>query len=195
MTVQRSSGIVINIPNLLTLLRILITPLFVIFLIKGQYRLALLVFVLAAISDGLDGFFARWFDQKTELGAHLDPIADKLLLISAFVVLAVQRIIPSWLAVVVLSRDILIIMGLAILHYLHIGIAIKPSMISKCTTVAQLATAFMVMALLSFEIVAVRPMLAYFFWLTTVLTTASGLHYMVLGIMILNKAPQEDTED
>ena len=85
----------INVPNLITLLRILITPLFVIFMLKGQYRLALLVFTLAGISDGLDGLFARWFNQKTVLGAHLDPIADKLLLISAFVVLAVQEIIPS----------------------------------------------------------------------------------------------------
>jgi phosphatidylglycerophosphate synthase len=78
--VTRSPGVIINIPNLLTLLRILITPLFVIFMIKGQYRLSLLIFFLAGVSDGLDGLFARWFNQKTVLGAHLDPIADKLLL-------------------------------------------------------------------------------------------------------------------
>lgn len=188
---NRSPGIVINIPNFLTLLRILITPLFVIFMIKGQYRLSLLVFFLAGVSDGLDGLFARWFNQKTVLGAHLDPIADKLLLISAFVALAVQQIIPSWLAVVVISRDILIITGIAILRYFHATFRIRPSMISKCTTATQLATVFLV--LLSFEVTAVGPMLLPLFWFTTILTTASGLHYVVLGITILNQEPQENS--
>lgn len=187
---NRSPGAIINIPNLLTLLRILITPLFVIFMTKGQYRLSLLVFFLAGVSDGLDGLFARWFNQKTVLGAHLDPVADKLLLISAFVALAVQQIIPSWLAVVVISRDILIITGIAILHFFNATFSISPSMISKCTTATQLATAFLV--LLSFEVATVRPMLLPFFWFTTILTTASGLHYVVLGIAILNKESQEE---
>jgi len=180
----------INVPNLLTLLRILITPLFVIFMLKGQYRLSLLVFSLAGISDGLDGLFARWFNQKTILGAHLDPIADKLLLISAFVVLAVQQIIPSWLAVVVISRDILIFMGIAILRFFNIGIIIKPSMISKCTTAAQLATVFVV--LLGLELAIVRPALEPLFWLTTALSMASGLHYIYVGIRILNAQAEID---
>ena len=188
---HRSPGIVINIPNFLTLLRILITPLFVIFMIKGQYRLSLLVFFLAGISDGLDGLFARWFNQKTILGAHLDPIADKLLLISAFIALAVQQMIPSWLAVVVISRDILIIMGIAILRFFHAAFSIRPSMISKCTPATQLATVFLV--LLSFEVAAVGPMLRPLFWFTTLLTTASGLHYVVLGITILNQETQENS--
>ena len=189
---KRAPGIVINLPNFLTLLRILITPLFVIFMIKGQYRLSLLVFFLAGVSDGLDGLFARWFNQKTVLGAHLDPIADKLLLISAFVALAVQQIIPSWLAVVVISRDILIITGIAILRYFHATFRIRPSMISKCTTAMQLATVFLV--LLSFEVAAVGPMLLPLFWFTTILTTASGLHYVVLGVTILNQEPQENSD-
>ncbi len=180
-----ASDKIINLPNLLTLLRILVTPLFVIFMIKGHYRPALLVFFLAGISDGLDGFFARSFNQKTTLGAHLDPIADKLLLISTFVTLAVRQIIPSWLAVVVISRDILIFTGIAILRFFNVAFTIKPSTISKCTTVAQLATAFLV--LLAFEATIVQPVLTPLFWLTTVLTTASGLHYVYLGITILNR--------
>jgi cardiolipin synthase len=180
----------INIPNLLTLLRILITPLFVIFMIKGHYRLALLVFFLAGISDGLDGLFARWFNQKTVLGAHLDPLADKLLLISAFVALAVQQTIPSWLAVVVISRDILILTGIAILRYFHIAVTIKPSMISKCTTAAQLATVLAV--LLALEIASVQPALVPLFWLTTALSMASGLHYIYWGIRLLNEEPTVD---
>jgi len=183
--VPHASDKIINLPNLLTLLRILVTPLFVIFMIKGHYRPALLVFFLAGISDGLDGFFARSFNQKTTLGAHLDPIADKLLLISTFVTLAVRQIIPSWLAVVVISRDILIFTGIAILRFFNVAFTIKPSTISKCTTVAQLATAFLV--LLAFEATIVQPVLTPLFWLTTVLTTASGLHYVYLGITILNR--------
>jgi len=180
----------INIPNLLTLFRILITPLFVIFMIRGHYQLALAAFFLAGISDGLDGLFARLFNQKTVLGAHLDPVADKLLLMSAFVALAVQRTIPSWLAVVVISRDILILSGIAILRYFHIAVTIKPSMVSKCTTVAQLVTVLAV--LLAFEVTAVRPALAPLFWLTTVLSTASGLHYLYLGIRLINEEPPID---
>jgi cardiolipin synthase (CMP-forming) len=187
--VSRSPGIIINVPNLLTLLRILITPLFVIVMIKGQYRLALLIFFLAGISDGLDGLFARWFNQKTVLGAHLDPIADKLLLTSAFVALAVQQIIPGWLAVVVISRDILIITGIAMLRFFQVTFTIRPSKISKCTTAMQLATVFLV--LLRFEVTAVQPLLLPLFWFTTLLTTSSGLHYVVLGIRILNQAPPE----
>lgn len=189
---QRSDDKIINLPNLLTLLRILITPLFVIFMIKGHYRPALLVFFLAGISDGLDGFFARCFNQKTTLGAHLDPIADKLLLISTFVTLAIRQIIPSWLAVVVISRDILIFMGIAILRFFNVAFTIKPSTISKCTTAVQLATAFLV--LLAFEATMVQPVLTPLFWLTTVLTTASGLHYVYLGIMILNREPPESAD-
>jgi cardiolipin synthase len=190
--VTRSPGVIINIPNLLTLLRILITPLFVIFMIKGQYRLSLLIFFMAGVSDGLDGLFARWFNQKTVLGAHLDPIADKLLLTAAFVALAVQQVIPSWLAVVVISRDILIITGIAILRFFHVAFTICHSMISKCTTAIQLATVFLV--LLRFEIAAVQPLLLPLFWFTTLLTTASGLHYVVLGITLLNQAPPDKPE-
>lgn len=187
-----SPGIIINTPNLLTLFRILITPLFVIFMIKGQYRLSLLVFTLAGLSDALDGFLARWFNQKTVLGAHLDPLADKLLLTSAYVALAIQQTIPGSLAVVVISRDILILAGIAVLRFFHIPITVKPSVISKCTTAAQLATAFL--ALLGLEIPRVQPALTPFFWLTLILTIISGLHYVVLGALILNRQSEDHPE-
>ncbi|MEA1899712.1 MAG: CDP-alcohol phosphatidyltransferase family protein, partial [Thermodesulfobacteriota bacterium] len=100
----------INIPNILTVIRILLTPLFVIFLLRNLFSFALLVFTIAAISDALDGLFARYFNQHTALGAYLDPIADKLLLTSAFVSLAILKIVPGWLTVIVISRDILILL-------------------------------------------------------------------------------------
>lgn len=137
---QRNSTI--NIPNILTVIRILLIPLFVIFLLKDMFHFALLVFTVAAISDGLDGLFARYLDQRTLLGAYLDPLADKLLLSSTFIVLAVIKIVPAWLAVIVISRDILIVLAHAIFALANISIEIKPRITSKCTTVFQMLTIF-----------------------------------------------------
>jgi cardiolipin synthase len=184
------TGIVLNLPNVLTLLRILITPLFVICLIKGAYQTALLIFTLAGVTDGLDGLLARLLDQKTALGAHLDPIADKLLLISAFVTLAVQRMIPAWLTVVVISRDVLIFVGIAILEISKVAYKIQPSMVSKCTTVAQLTTIFLL--LLSIQTQVVEHALLPVYWLTTALSIASGLHYVYLGIQIMPDSGRDD---
>ncbi len=182
------SGFILNLPNVLTLIRMLITPLFIICLIKGAYQMALLIFTLASVTDALDGLLARLLNQKTALGAFLDPIADKLILVSAFVTLAVQRMIPAWLAVVVISRDVLIIIGIAILEVSRVKYKIQPSMVSKCTTVAQLATIFLL--LLSIQTTALEHALLPVYWLTTVLSIASGLHYVYLGIQIMS-----ETED
>jgi cardiolipin synthase len=180
----RQPGFVINAPNLLTLLRILATPLFIIFLIREQFGLALLVFSLAGVTDGLDGLLARWFNQKTILGAHLDPVADKLLLTSAFVTLAVQSLIPSWLTVIVISRDVLILLGIAMLELFHVKFEVHPSLISKCTTAVQLATVFL--SLLTLQFPAALPANLPAHWLTAALTILSGLHYIYVGIRILH---------
>ncbi len=168
---------------MLTLARILITPLFIICLIKGSYAMALLIFTLAGVTDGLDGLLARLMDQRTTVGAFLDPIADKLLLVSAFVTLAVQEMIPAWLTVVVISRDVLIIVGIAILEVSRVDYQIQPSMVSKCTTVAQLATIFLL--LLSTQTTVLAHALLPVYWLTTALSIASGLHYVYLGVKIM----------
>jgi len=176
----------ISIPNILTVIRILLTPLFVIFLLRNLFSFALLVFTIAAISDGLDGLFARYFNQHTALGAYLDPIADKLLLTSAFVSLAILKIVPGWLTVIVISRDILILLGVAIFAMTNINFEVKPSIASKCTTVAQLSTVFLAL---------LNPKLADFYmiqwslcWLTAGLTIISGLHYIYIGLNILQDA-------
>ena len=101
----------INIPNIITLIRILIVPIVIIFLLKEKLFYGLIAFIIAGVSDGLDGFIARAFNKKTKIGAYLDPVADKLLIISSFVGLAVLKIIPSWLTVIVLTRDFLIVIG------------------------------------------------------------------------------------
>ena len=176
----------INIPNILTLIRILLVPLFVIYLMKDLFFSALIVFAIAGLSDGLDGFIARYFNQRTELGAYLDPIADKLLIISAFVSLAVMKIIPGWLAVIVISRDVLILLGIAIYSITDITVDIKPSFVSKCTTVAQL---FTVVFVLFNSAVSGTGMIKYFlYWLTAGLSILSGFHYIYRGMNILQKA-------
>ncbi len=176
----------INIPNILTVIRILLTPLFVIFLLRGMFSFALLVFSIAAISDALDGLLARYFNQYSVLGAYLDPIADKLLLVSAFVSLAVLKIIPPWLTVIVISRDILIVTGISIFAITDVHIEMKPSLVSKCTTVAQLSTIFL--TLLDPQIPGAHTIKLSLFWITAGLTITSGLHYIYFGLNVLQNA-------
>ncbi len=181
----------INIPNLLTVGRILLTPLFVIFLIRGLYIPALFVFTIAAVSDGLDGFIARVFNQRTILGAYLDPIADKLLLSSAFVSLAVLDIIPAWLTVIVISRDVIIFMGIAVLTLTAKTVAINPSLLSKLTTLVQLITVFAV--LIESDIAGFGYVEGVLFWTAAGLTILSGLHYIYIGLNIL-QGTSENTD-
>ena len=176
----------INFPNILTIFRILITPLFVILLLKNLFSYALLVFTVAAISDGLDGLFARYFNQYSVLGAYLDPIADKLLLGSAFVCLAVLKIIPPWLTVIVLSRDILIVIGIALFTIAGIRIEMKPTLVSKCTTFVQVLTIFL--SLLNPQIPDANAIKWSLFYITAGFTIASGLHYIYLGLNIFQVA-------
>ena len=186
----RPPAFAINIPNSLTLLRILLTPLFVIFLVNHEYRYALTVFAVAGITDGLDGAIARYRNQRTVLGAFLDPIADKLLIASAFACLAVMQIVPSWLAVVVISRDVVIFLGVAIFGIFHIDFAVRPALISKVTTCVQLFTAFLVLIDPTHDTMFTVKYLLY--WTTVCLTILSGLHYLYLGVSILQRALEED---
>ncbi|OQX09636.1 MAG: hypothetical protein BWK80_46690 [Desulfobacteraceae bacterium IS3] len=179
----------VNIPNILSLSRILLTPLFVICLQRGMFSVALLVFAVAGISDALDGLFARCFNQKTVLGAYLDPIADKILLMSAFVSLAVLKIIPGWLAVIVISRDIVIVAGFAVSEITNINIEVRPSFVSKCTTLIQLFTVFFTL-LNSESLIYMKAELIekILYWLTACLTIISGLHYIYIGMNLLQNA-------
>lgn len=173
-----------NIPNLLTLARILLTPILVIFLIDRKYEPAFLIFCTAGITDGLDGFIARVMKQKTRIGAILDPIADKALLISSYVTMAVIRIIPDWLAVTVISRDIIIVFGVMVLLLFHSGVEICPSIVSKLTTLFQLITIFSVLGSMVIKI-SYQPVITSLFVITGVLTVVSGLHYVYKGVRML----------
>jgi cardiolipin synthase len=180
---SRRPKLTINIPNILTVLRILVTPLFVIVLIRDLHGYALLIFVLAGVSDGLDGLIARMFNQRSDLGAILDPIADKLLLSAAYVSLGILKDIPGWLAVVVISRDVLIVTGIAVLAFASIDFDIRPTLISKWTTVCQILT--VAITLLNANLAGIAGALPVFYWATFVITVLSGLHYTYIGLHIL----------
>ncbi len=181
--IKRRPKLTINIPNVLTVFRILITPLFVIMLIRGEPGYALLVFALAGVSDGLDGFIARVYNQRSDLGALLDPIADKLLLTAAYISLGVLRDIPGWLMVVVISRDVVIVTGIAVLAFADIEFEIRPTLISKWTTVSQILTVVVtLLAALVPQAASIQPALC---WVTVAMTVASGLHYTYIGLTIL----------
>ncbi len=179
----RRPKLTINIPNILTVLRILITPLFVIFLIRDLHGYALLLFVFAGISDGLDGLIARMFNQRSDLGAVLDPIADKLLLTAAYLSLGILKDVPGWLTVVVISRDVLIVTGIAVLTFSGIHFDIRPSLISKWTTGFQILT--VAVTLLELRIQGAATVWRILCWTTAVMTILSGLHYTYLGLHIL----------
>lgn len=186
MTPLKNPAQPVNLPNILTLSRILVSPLLVIFLIRGMYGHALLIFALAGISDGLDGLLARWLDQGTLIGAYLDPIADKILIMSAFISLAVLGIAPPWLAVIVISRDIFILIGVTVLHFNDIRVAIRPSLVSKLNTCAQTV---LVMAILADRVFSDSlGILPWLCWLTAGLTILSGLHYLYKGMNLFQDA-------
>lgn len=156
-----------------------------------MFNFALVVFTLAAVSDGLDGLMARYFNQYTVLGAYLDPIADKLLLSSSFVCLAILRMLPGWLTVIVITRDILIVLAIAVFTITDIKIEVKPTIDSKFTTVAQLLTVILVLFNPHFPGAIVLKRII--FWATAAITTFSGFHYIYIGMNIIQEGSNHRT--
>ncbi len=169
-----------TIPNTLTLARIVLIPVLVWFLLNGKMNAALTVFFVAGITDGLDGLIARVFNQKSRLGAFLDPLADKLLLVTSFMVLGHMSLVPRWLVIIVVSRDIMIALGFAILKLLGITVRIKPVISSKMTTLMQLVTVLLVIGASVIQL----PPWAYvwLFAVTAAFSVMSGLQYIFIGM-------------
>ncbi|MCU0586760.1 MAG: CDP-alcohol phosphatidyltransferase family protein [Syntrophobacteraceae bacterium] len=171
-----------TIPNLLTLLRIFLTPLLVWFLLDHKLSHALVVFFIAGLTDGLDGLIARLLNQKSRLGAYLDPLADKLLLVSSFILLAWLSKVPNWLVVVTVSRDLMIVMGIATLKFHEIPFEMKPTGVSKITTLCQLMT---VLALLASDLLPLPGWIySLFFVATTAFSVVSGVQYVAAGVAL-----------
>ena len=123
--------VVSYIPNLITVLRVVAAPLLILLLKYGNYELALLLFLIAGISDGLDGYIAKKFNVQSQFGAMLDPVADKILLVSCFVMLTLLGHLPFWLLVIVSFRDVLIVGGYLVLVMLKVTVQMAPSIVSK----------------------------------------------------------------
>jgi cardiolipin synthase (CMP-forming) len=141
----------LSIPNLITLGRILLVPVVVWAITAGEMRVAFVLFLAAGITDAVDGFLAKRFGMATELGAYLDPLADKAMLVSIYVALGVTDAVPRWLVILVVSRDIMIVSAVILSWLVDKPVPLKPLRVSKLNTVAQIALACVVMAALGFE--------------------------------------------
>jgi len=184
----------LTIANLLTVLRLILIPVFVTALYYQQFRSALAVFLVAAVTDGLDGLVARSFNQKTQLGAILDPMADKLLLVTAFVILSLPRFtltapIPFWLTAVAISRDVIIVLGAAVINMTTGFRQFRPSIPGKLNTLVQIV--MIVFFLVANAFGSLTEYLPVAFYATLAMAVFSGLHY----IAHINRLMNEDQED
>lgn len=196
------SSKVITYPNLLTFLRMALIPLFASLLFYGHSAWALFVFIIAGASDGIDGFVARRFNQQSELGRILDPIADKLLMTTAFIILTLPNIfpvephlrqlpVPFWVTAAVIGRDVLIIAVAAAIFIITNFRGFQPSLLGKASTLVQVAAVILIL------VAAIFPALQSFYLptvYTTVVTLAflSGLHYVFFVARLMKESGLED---
>ncbi|MDX1270023.1 MAG: CDP-alcohol phosphatidyltransferase family protein [Oceanisphaera sp.] len=166
-----------DIPNLICIVRILLVPPVVVLMLGREFALALLLFAIAGASDGLDGYLARRFDWRSRLGSILDPLADKLLMAASYITLGWLTLLPWWLVVLVLGRDVVIIAGSVAFHRYVSDIELAPSRISKANTLLQILLVLLVMGMmvgLSLPSDTVSALIA----LVTATTLLSGGHYV-----------------
>lgn len=190
------SSRIVTLPNVLTIFRMVLIPIFVSLLFYQRFVLALVVFIAAGITDGLDGLLARRFDQQTQLGTILDPIADKLMLVAAFVVLSMRGVfpqplpkhlpIPFWVTVSVISRDVFIIVGAAAINVMTGFRGFRPSWLGKLSTTVQIVS-------IAAIIFAARVPRGSGYYLPTIYTTVfiltvlSGAHYVFFTSRLMNE--------
>jgi len=172
-------GRIWTVPNQITLLRLGFLPFFLILISYEHYRWALLVLVVAGLSDGIDGLLARQLNQKSALGAYLDPIADKLLLSSSFVILAFKSKLAWWLTIMVLSRDILLLTVAAVILLISGYRPFPPSILGKCTTAVQILLVFLVVLGAAYPGDTFTLLIRILVYTVAVLTTVSGFHYSI----------------
>lgn len=173
----------LTVANQLTISRMALTPVLVLFIFNGQFKWAFWTFVAAGLTDALDGAIARFGNQRTSLGAMLDPVADKLLLSSSFLVLTwadvVVRKIPVWLTVTALSRDAIILISVAVINLALGHRLFLPSLLGKVCTFLQVATAALVIYANAFGLR--DGILSPLYWVTAFVTTTSAIHYVYLA--------------
>jgi len=190
------SARIVTVPNLLTVFRMVLIPVFVSLLFYQRFVLALIVFMLAGITDGLDGLLARRFNQKSQLGTILDPIADKLMLVTSFIVLSMKAVfpqplpphlpVPFWVTVAVISRDVFILVGAGAINIVTGFRGFRPSWLGKVNTTVQIVAIALIM-------VAASIPYGTGYYLPTVYTTVfalavlSGGHYVFFVSKLLNE--------
>lgn len=196
------SSRIITVPNLLTVFRMVLIPVFVSLLFYQRFVYALGIFILAGITDGLDGLLARRFDQKSQLGTILDPIADKLMLVTSFVVLSMRSVfpqplpshlpVPFWVTVAVISRDVFILVGAAAINIVTGFRGFRPSMLGKINTVVQIFA-------IAIIIFAASVPYGTGYYLPTLYTTVfvfavlSGAHYVFFVSKLVNEDRRSDS--
>jgi len=174
----------LGLANWLTIFRIVLIPVFVSLLVYRRVAIALGVFFLASLTDTLDGYIARHRGRQTRLGAFLDPMADKLLLTASFVTLTYLKALPFWITALVLSRDLLLILGFALIHMTGGQIHPAPTLAGKATTLFQMATVLAAMLTRYFQMPSIiRDGLI---WSAAVFTLVSGIQYLLQGARFLN---------
>ena len=187
---------IVTVPNMLTVFRMVLIPVFVTLIFYRRFSLALAVFVLAGLTDGLDGLLARRFDQQSQLGTILDPVADKLMLVTAFVVLSLRAVfpqpvpshlpIPFWVTVAVISRDVFIIVGAAAINIMTGFRGFRPSLLGKVSTTVQIIGIAAVMLAASFPY-GTGYYLPTVYAVVFALAVLSGLHYIFFVSRLMNE--------
>jgi cardiolipin synthase len=177
----------LSIPNLITLGRILLVPVVVWAIASGEMRVAFLLFLVAAVSDAVDGFLAKRFGMTTELGAYLDPLADKVLIVSIYLTLGFNGIIPRWIVILVVSRDIMIVGAILLSWLVDKPVRVKPLMVSKLNTAVQIIYAGLVLASFGFALDS-GWLLTLVMTLVAVLTLLSVGFYVAEWMRHMNEA-------
>lgn len=180
-----------TIPNAITLGRVILVPVVFWLLLNGETRAAFFVFVVAGASDAIDGYIAKRFRWETDLGAYLDPLADKLLIVCIFIALGVRGLLPSWLVIAVVTRDILIVIAVVLSWLLARPVRIRPLLVSKVNTAAQIVLAATVLADEGFGL-GLGPLRAGLIWATAALTLGSLAAY--LGAWLRHMSGHESSD-
>lgn len=182
----------IYLPNLITLARIALVPFLIVLLQEQQFLWSLLVFLVAGLSDALDGYLAKRFNARTPLGAILDPLADKALIISAYVTLSVLLLIPFWLVVVVVFRDVIIISGYLIMTMFFGPIEMRPLLVSKLNTFVQILYILIALAALA-GAQLLQTILTPLAILVLITSVASGAAYVYIWSIKATRSPEDIT--
>lgn len=192
------SSNVITIPNLLTFLRMALIPVFASLLFYDLSGWALAVFIIAGVSDGVDGFLARRFDQESELGTIIDPIADKLLMTTAFIILTMPNVmqpvrhlpVPFWVTAAVIGRDILIITVAGAINVMTGFRGFKPSWLGKLSTLVQVIAVTLILLAAVFGVSFYLPTV---YTIVVLLAFSSGLHYIFFVAKLMKESPPAET--